>query len=166
MKRCSVGACNATGGLAPRHEVGLAMPPLCREGWLAALPGVQVQLAHGGGSFLFALERLQRLSEDEAPASSRRTVPLARVTVDSASPGPAGIAATHALLGRPSRRARHRCADPRRFACPATDLIGWSAAALILLAFTSRDVRLLHLASLDAAVASTCVRRPRRRVAL
>ena len=35
----------------------------------------------------------------------------------------------------------------------AADLIGWAAAAMTLLAFTSRDVRLLRLASLGASVA-------------
>ena len=35
----------------------------------------------------------------------------------------------------------------------ATDLIGWVAAAMTLMAFTARDVRLLRLASLGASVA-------------
>ena len=35
----------------------------------------------------------------------------------------------------------------------ATDLMGWAAAAMTLLAFTSRDVHLLRLASLGASVA-------------
>ena len=35
----------------------------------------------------------------------------------------------------------------------AADLMGWAAAAMTLLAFSSRDVRLLRLASLGASVA-------------
>ena len=87
-------------GLEPQHEIGLAMLTLCQEGWLAAFPGVEVQFANGGGSFLFALERLQRMSDDGAHASSRRSDLLARVTVDSASLGPVGISAARALLGK------------------------------------------------------------------
>lgn len=86
-------------GLEPQHEIGLAMLTLCQEGWLAAFPGVAVQFANGGGSLVPALERLQRMREDDAQASSRRSQLLARVTVDSASLGPVGICAARALLG-------------------------------------------------------------------
>jgi predicted TIM-barrel fold metal-dependent hydrolase len=86
-------------GLEPQHEIGLAMLTLCQEGWLAAFPGVTVQFANGGGSFVSTLERLQRMQEDDANAAARRSRLLAGVTVDSASLGPVGIAAAHALLG-------------------------------------------------------------------
>jgi predicted TIM-barrel fold metal-dependent hydrolase len=86
-------------GLAPQHEIGLAMLTLCQEGWLAAFPSVAVQFANGGGSFLFAMERLERMAEDDARASSRRARLLAQVTVDTASLGPVGIRASRTLLG-------------------------------------------------------------------
>jgi predicted TIM-barrel fold metal-dependent hydrolase len=89
-------------GLAPQHEIGHAMMTLCQEGWLAAFPGVAVQFANGGGSFVAALERLQRMPEDDARTAARRHELLQRVTVDSASLGPVGIAAARALLGTPA----------------------------------------------------------------
>jgi hypothetical protein len=86
-------------GLEPQHEVGLAMLTLCQEGWLAAYPGVEVQFANGGGSFVPALERLQRMAEDDTPAARRRSELLARIAVDTASLGPVGIRAARSLLG-------------------------------------------------------------------
>lgn len=86
-------------GLEPQHEIGLAMLTLCQEGWLAPFPGVTVQFANGGGSFLAAIERFQRMAEDDAQASSRRTGLLAQVIVDTASLGPIAIRASQALFG-------------------------------------------------------------------
>lgn len=86
-------------GLEPQHEIGLATHTLCQEGWLATFPGVTVQFANGGGSFLAALERFQRMAEDDAQASSRRAGLLERVIVDTASLGPVGIRTSQALLG-------------------------------------------------------------------
>ena len=86
-------------GLAPQHEIGLAMLTLCQEGWLAQFPGVSVQFANGGGSFLPALERLERMAEDDGQSCSRRVRLLAQVVVDTASLGAVGIRAARALLG-------------------------------------------------------------------
>lgn len=86
-------------GLAPQHEIGLAMLTLCQEGWLAAFPDVTVQFANGGGTFVLAMERLERMAEDDAQASSRRARLLAQVIVDTASLGPVGIRASRKLLG-------------------------------------------------------------------
>jgi len=86
-------------GLEPQHEIGLAMLTLCQEGWLARFPGVTVQFANAGGSFLAAIERFQRMAEDDVQSSSRRSGLLAQVIVDTASLGPVGIRASQALLG-------------------------------------------------------------------
>lgn len=86
-------------GLEPQHQIGLAMLTLCQEGWLATFPDVTVQFANGGGSFLAALERFQRMAEDDAQLSSRRSGLLAQVIVDTASLGPVGIRASQALFG-------------------------------------------------------------------
>jgi predicted TIM-barrel fold metal-dependent hydrolase len=86
-------------GLEPQHEIGLAMLTLCQEGWLAAFPRVAVQFANGGGSFLCAMERFQRMVEDDADASLRRSELLKQVIVDTASLGAVGICASRTLLG-------------------------------------------------------------------
>lgn len=86
-------------GLEPQHEVGRAMLTLCQDGWLDAFPGVPVQFANGGGSLPSALERLSRMNEDDVASAARRARLLERITVDTASLGPVGIATARALLG-------------------------------------------------------------------
>ncbi len=87
-------------GLEPQHEIGRAMFTLCQDAWLAHFPSVPVQFANLGGSFTFAIERLQRMAEDGLADAARRHQVLRRVTADSASLGPAAIAAARRILGR------------------------------------------------------------------
>lgn len=87
-------------GLEPQHEIGRAMFTLCQDAWLAHFPSVPVQFANLGGSFTFAIERLQRMAEDGLAHAARRRQILRRVTADSASLGQAAIAAARCILGR------------------------------------------------------------------
>ncbi len=87
-------------GLEPQHEIGTAMFTLCHDGWLADFPGAPVQFANLGGSFTLAIERMQRMAEECAVKSARRRQAMLKVTVDSASLGPAAIAAARSILGR------------------------------------------------------------------
>ncbi|MEO6745883.1 MAG: amidohydrolase family protein [Caldimonas sp.] len=86
-------------GLGPQHQVGIAMLTLCDTGWLAAYANVTVQFANLGGSYPFALERLDAMSERTAEECEKRRLAMRRVVVDSASLGPEAIRCARGLLG-------------------------------------------------------------------